>query len=160
MRMLTVSTPVAVPVAAAPALPALDVPAYMGRWHQVALYPNRFQAQCLDSTTATYKLLDDGRVEVATHCRTKDGWAETVGVARPRDGAVLQADDIGLLEQHAAGMGPIYQDGSFNMSSGPLMLRAAVRDVMQRYELPARPVERKWLSGNHSQAAGGARHFF
>jgi hypothetical protein len=75
-------------------------------------------------------------------------------------GAVLQADDIGLLEQHAAGMGPIYQDGSFNMSRGPLMLRAAVRDVMQRYELPARPVERKWLSGNHSQAAGGARHFF
>lgn len=77
---------------AAPALPALDVPAYMGRWHQVALYPNRFQAQCLDSTTATYKLLDDGRVEVANRCRTKDGWDETVGVARPREGAVLQAD--------------------------------------------------------------------
>ncbi len=74
--------------------------------------------------------------------------------------AVLQADDIGLLEQHSAGMGPIYQDGSFNMSRGPLMLRAAVRDVMLRYELPARPVQRKWLSGNHSQAAGGARHFF
>jgi apolipoprotein D and lipocalin family protein len=75
---------------AAPALPALDVPAYMGRWHQVALYPNRFQAQCLDSTTATYKLLDDGRVEVANRCRTKDGWDETVGVARPREGTVRQ----------------------------------------------------------------------
>ncbi len=76
---------------AAPALPTLDVPAYMGRWHQVALYPNRFQAQCLDSTTATYRLLEDGRVEVANRCRTKDGWDETVGVARPRDGTVRQA---------------------------------------------------------------------
>lgn len=75
--------------AAAP-LPTLDVNAYMGRWHQVALYPNRFQAQCLDSTTATYRLLDDGRVEVANRCRTQDGWDETVGVARPRDGTVRQ----------------------------------------------------------------------
>ena len=74
--------------------------------------------------------------------------------------AVLQADDVGLLEQHSVGMGPIYQDGSFNMSRPPLMLRAAVREVMARYELPTRPVERKWLSGNHSQAAGGPRHFF
>ncbi len=71
-------------------LPTLDVNAYMGRWHQVALYPNRFQAQCLDSTTATYRLLDDGRVEVANRCRTQDGWDETVGVARPRDGTVRQ----------------------------------------------------------------------
>ena len=69
--------------------------------------------------------------------------------------AVLQADDVGLLEQHAAGMGRVFMDGSFNMSRGPLMLRAAVRDVMVRYDLPARPVERKWLSGNHSLAVGG-----
>ena len=90
---------------AAPALPALDVPAYMGRWHQVALYPNRFQAQCLDSTTATYKLLDDGRVEVANRCRTKDGWDETVGVARPREGTVRQ--DGGRL------LAPAALEGSF-----------------------------------------------
>lgn len=68
---------------AAPALPTLAVPAYMGRLHQVALNPKRFQAQCLDSTTARYKLLDDGRVEVANRRRTKDGWGETMGVARP-----------------------------------------------------------------------------
>ncbi|MBH9551862.1 lipocalin family protein [Inhella gelatinilytica] len=67
-------------------LPELDTVAYMGRWHQVALFPNRFQAQCLDSTTATYTLLDDGRVQVVNRCRTKDGWDETTGVARPREG--------------------------------------------------------------------------
>lgn len=74
--------------------------------------------------------------------------------------AVLHADDVGLLEQHAAGMGPVYMDGSFKMSRGPLMLRAAVRDVMLRYEIPTRPVERKWLSGNHSEAVDKRRDFF
>lgn len=74
--------------------------------------------------------------------------------------AVLHADDVGLLEQHSVGMGPVYMDGSFNMSRPPLMLRAVVRDVMARYELPVRPVEHKWLSGNHSQAVGGRRDFF
>lgn len=74
--------------ASAPApLPTLDLNAYMGRWHQVALYPNRFQAQCLDSTTATYQLRPDGRVTVVNRCRTKDGWDETEGVARPRGAA-------------------------------------------------------------------------
>lgn len=68
-------------------LPTLDLKAYMGRWHQVALYPNRFQAQCLDSTTATYTLRPDGRVTVLNRCRTKDGWDETEGIARPRGAA-------------------------------------------------------------------------
>ncbi|MBH9579507.1 lipocalin family protein [Inhella proteolytica] len=67
-------------------LPELNLPAYMGRWHQVALVPNRFQEQCLDSTTATYTLLEDGRVRVLNRCRTKDGWDETEGMARPRTG--------------------------------------------------------------------------
>ncbi|MBN8504366.1 MAG: lipocalin family protein [Burkholderiales bacterium] len=80
--------------AATQPLAQLDLAAYMGRWHQVALYPNRFQAQCLDSTSATYTLRPDGRVTVLNRCRTKDGWDETEGVARPRDGA--QARD-GML---------------------------------------------------------------
>ncbi len=80
---------------AAPApLPTLDLPAYMGRWHQVALYPNRFQAQCLDSTTATYTLRDDGGVRVLNRCRTKDGWDETEGLARPREGVEQRAGGV------------------------------------------------------------------
>lgn len=67
-------------------LPTLDLPAYMGRWYQVALYPNRFQAQCVDSTSATYTLQEDGRVQVVNRCRTEKGWDETVGIARPREG--------------------------------------------------------------------------
>lgn len=71
-------------------LPTLDLNAYMGRWHQLALYPNRFQAQCLDSTTATYSLRPDGGVTVLNRCRTKDGWDATEGVARPREGAQVR----------------------------------------------------------------------
>ncbi len=70
--------------AAAPAaLPSLDVDAYMGRWYQVALYPNRFQSQCLSDTSATYRLVPGG-VEVTNQCTTKDGPERVVGMARPR----------------------------------------------------------------------------
>jgi len=66
--------------------------------------------------------------------------------------AVLHADDVALLERRASGMGRVYLDGSFNMSRSPLMLRAAVRDVMVRYELQVRPAQHNWLSRNHSQS--------
>ena len=71
--------------------------------------------------------------------------------------AVLHADDIGLLEQHSTGMGRIYLDGGFNMSRPPLMLRAAVRLLVMRYDLPVRPVQHTWLSRNHSDSLPGGR---
>jgi hypothetical protein len=66
--------------------------------------------------------------------------------------AVLHADDVALLERRASGIGRVYMDGSFNMSRSPLMLRAAVRDVIVRYDLQVRPVQHNWLSHNHSQS--------
>ena len=66
------------------ALPSLEVPPYMGTWYQVALFPNRFQAQCVSDTTATYRQLSDGSVEVTNRCRTADGRLdEAIGRARP-----------------------------------------------------------------------------
>lgn len=75
-------------------LPTLDLPAYMGRWHQVALYPNRFQAHCLDSTTATYSLQEDGHVRVQNRCRTQNGWDDAEGIARPREGVERRAAGV------------------------------------------------------------------
>ena len=40
----------------------VDLARYMGRWHQIALLPNRFQDFCVGDTTADYSLRDDGRV--------------------------------------------------------------------------------------------------
>ena len=66
------------------ALARLDVAPYMGTWYQVALYPNRFQKQCVSDTTATYRQLDSGQVEVINRCRNAAGAFEDVtGVARP-----------------------------------------------------------------------------
>lgn len=84
---LVLSLSAASPHAEPPALqaiPMLDVPAYMGRWYQVAWYPNRFQRQCVSDTQAQYRLLPDGSVEVLNRCTLADGRSdEALGQARP-----------------------------------------------------------------------------
>lgn len=60
-----------------------DRKAYLGRWYQIALYPNRFQAQCVGDTTAEYRELPDGNLAVSNRCRTAQGAVEATGVARP-----------------------------------------------------------------------------
>lgn len=82
------AAPAPAPTASAPAplqsLPTLEVPPYMGVWYQVALFPNVFQRQCVSDTTATYRQLPDGTVEVKNRCRTADGrMDEALGQARP-----------------------------------------------------------------------------
>lgn len=65
-------------------LPALQVTPYMGIWYQVAWFPNRFQSQCASDTRASYRPLDDGRVEVLNRCTLADGRSdEALGIARP-----------------------------------------------------------------------------
>ena len=62
---------------------AVDVPRYMGTWHEVAKYPNWFQRKCASSTQATYTLQTDGRVQVLNRCKTAKGeWTEALGAAR------------------------------------------------------------------------------
>ena len=74
----------AAPAGPLQSLPSLEVPPYMGTWYQVALFPNRFQAQCVSDTTATYRQLPDGSVEVVNRCRTADGRLDdALGGARP-----------------------------------------------------------------------------
>lgn len=77
------------PPGAAPlaSLPSLTVAPYMGRWYQVALYPNTFQKQCVSDTTADYQQRPDGRVTVLNRCRDASGRIdEAQGLARPVGG--------------------------------------------------------------------------
>ena len=63
--------------------------------------------------------------------------------------ALIHADDCTLLERQTQGMGAVYLDANFTMSRPPLLLRSAVREVMSRYNVPLRPVERKWTCCMH-----------
>ncbi len=64
----------------------VDVKRYMGLWHEIALFPNRFQAQCISDTTATYTLNDNGRITVKNRCKLADGkFDEAVGEAKLPD---------------------------------------------------------------------------
>ena len=73
---------------------SLDVPRYMGRWYEIAKFPNWFQRQCVAATVATYSLRPDGQVQVLNECRRQNGQMEqALGQARqlgPATSARLQ----------------------------------------------------------------------
>jgi apolipoprotein D and lipocalin family protein len=70
-----------------PTVASLDVQRYLGTWYQQALIPNRFQAQCVSDTRATYTRNGDGLV-VFNQCRRADGQMEEAqGVAKIVDGS-------------------------------------------------------------------------
>ena len=59
---------------ATPALQAIervDLQRYMGVWHEIARYPNRFQKGCLESS-AVYSLRDDGDILVLNRCKDSE----------------------------------------------------------------------------------------
>ncbi len=66
----------------------VDLDRYLGTWHEVALYPNRFQRACAAETTATYTPLAGGRIGVRNRCLRADGSEMSVdGVAEVVDPA-------------------------------------------------------------------------
>lgn len=65
------------------AISRLDIARYMGRWVEIAKYPNRFQEKCVADTSAEYTLRENGRVRVVNRCRVASGkMEEAVGEAR------------------------------------------------------------------------------
>jgi apolipoprotein D and lipocalin family protein len=65
------------------AVSSVDLPRYMGTWHEIAKYPNWFQKKCASSTQATYSLLANGQVQVLNRCKTDKGeWSEALGAAK------------------------------------------------------------------------------
>lgn len=101
-------TAAAIPVAHATeplqTVPAVDLKRYQGRWYQIAYYPNTFQKQCVGNTTADYRLLMTGQVEVTNQCRTADGSvSKAIGAARVKPPKFLgvpvgQGTDTAKLE--------------------------------------------------------------
>ena len=79
----------------------VDLARYTGTWHEIARIPNRFQAQCVADTTATYSLREDGRIDVLNRCQVEGGeYDEAQGIARIVDtdtNARLQVSFVSFL---------------------------------------------------------------
>jgi len=65
------------------AVPAVDVERYLGRWHEIARYPNSFQQEC-EAVTATYSRREDGLIKVVNACGAIEGSRARQAVGRAR----------------------------------------------------------------------------
>ncbi len=54
-------------------VPSVDLNRYLGKWYEIARYPNRFEKNCASDVTAQYTLRPDGKIEVLNSCRQADG---------------------------------------------------------------------------------------
>lgn len=64
-------------------VPSVDLERYMGRWHELARFPNRFQSDCIGPATADYQLQPGGKVQVINRCPQAGGKVDqVVGEAR------------------------------------------------------------------------------
>jgi len=68
----------------------VDLDRYLGRWYEIASFPQHFQRGCVASM-ATYTRRDDGRIGVMNECR--DGSFD--GELRRADGVAWVADEEG-----------------------------------------------------------------
>ncbi|CUH53204.1 lipocalin family protein [Shimia marina] len=50
------------------AVETLDLERYLGCWHEIARFPNRFEKGC-EGVTAEYSLREDGNISVLNSCR-------------------------------------------------------------------------------------------
>jgi apolipoprotein D and lipocalin family protein len=59
---------------------------YLGKWFEIARFPNRFQDECVANVTAQYDRRADGEIDVINRCREADGKVnEAIGLARIDD---------------------------------------------------------------------------
>ncbi len=76
-------------------IPSIDLQRYLGTWHQLALYPNRFQKSCATNTRAQYAAQPGGTVQVTNACRTAQGKEmQVIGQARPAHATQLANNQL------------------------------------------------------------------
>lgn len=51
----------------------VDLTKYLGKWYEIARYPNRFERKCSSDVTANYSHKPNGKIEVVNSCREADG---------------------------------------------------------------------------------------
>jgi len=70
------------PTAPLKAVEHVDLNRYVGKWYEIARYPNRFERDCDRDVTAEYSLRADGKIRVVNSCITAEGRAkQSIGTA-------------------------------------------------------------------------------
>jgi len=114
-----------------PTVAQVELDRYVGKWHEIAKIPNRFQRQCISDTTATYTRNSDGSIAVVNRCRTHGGeFDEAHAIARvadPRTNAKLEVSFFSLL-----GWRPVWGD-YWVLALGPNYEYVVVGEPSRRY---------------------------
>jgi apolipoprotein D and lipocalin family protein len=65
---------------------SINLSRYVGRWYEIARFPNGFQKQCIAKVTADYRILPGNKIEIANRCKMANGSIDlAVGEARVID---------------------------------------------------------------------------
>jgi apolipoprotein D and lipocalin family protein len=54
----------------------LDLNRYVGKWYEIARYPNRYEKKCAGEVTAEYSIEPSGNIGVTNSCMMSDGKPE------------------------------------------------------------------------------------
>jgi apolipoprotein D and lipocalin family protein len=83
---------------------SVDLKRYTGVWYEIAKYPNRFQRDCDQDTTATYSLMENGKIKVLNVCFTKEGKEKRA------EGSAKVADEVTHSKLKVTFFWPFYCD--------------------------------------------------
>lgn len=106
---------------------SVDVERYMGKWYEIASYPQFFSQEC-NCTTAEYRLLDNGNVGVVNTCNlfTTGGPVSVAnGTAVPVEGANGSRLTVSFLPNNTGSMNGNYwileldEEYTYAVVSGP-----------------------------------------
>ena len=90
-------------------VPKIELNRYVGSWYEIARLPNFFQNKCTRNTTATYKLLDSGLIEICNTCTAVDGKIiQAKGIARIDDKKQNSKLSVSFFE--ILGVRPVWGD--------------------------------------------------
>ena len=60
-----------------PTVSSVDLTRYVGKWYEIARYPNWFEKEDVGDVTAEYTPRQDGKITVVNSCRRADGTTKT-----------------------------------------------------------------------------------
>ncbi len=67
-------------------VPHVDLNRYVGKWYEIARYPNRFERKCDRDVTAEYSMKENGGIRVVNTCVMASGKSDqSAGTARVVD---------------------------------------------------------------------------